>query len=156
MYKRQGIHHVSFRCSGEQLRRVIAFYSDTLGIPIIRRWGPDCDNPIGVMFDTGNGIIEVFSNAESDLPQGVIRHFALSVTDVDELADRIEKAGYEVFVKPKNIYIPAENPLVARIAFCYGLVSYTHLTKAEIAFSASFFVRSAFSATIVTNSAFVI
>ncbi len=54
------------------------------------------------------------------LPQGVIRHFALSVTDVDELADRIEKAGYEVFVKPKNIYIPAENPLVARIAFCYG------------------------------------
>ena len=72
------------------------------------------------MFDTGNGIIEVFSNAESDLPQGVIRHFALSVTDVDELADRIEKAGYEVFVKPKNIYTPAENPLVARIAFCYG------------------------------------
>ena len=86
-----GIHHVSFKCSGEQLRRVIAFYSDTLGIPIIRRWGHDCDNPIGVMFDTGNGIIEVFSNAENDLPQGVIRHFALSVTDVDELADRIEK-----------------------------------------------------------------
>ena len=34
-----GIHHVSFKCrSGEQLRRVIAFYSDTLGIPIIRQW----------------------------------------------------------------------------------------------------------------------
>ena len=29
-----GIHHVSFRCSGEQLRRVITFYSDTLGIPL--------------------------------------------------------------------------------------------------------------------------
>ena len=26
-----GIHHVSFKCSGEQLRRGIAFYSDTLG-----------------------------------------------------------------------------------------------------------------------------
>ena len=26
-----GIHHVSFRCSGEQLRKVIVFYSDTLG-----------------------------------------------------------------------------------------------------------------------------
>ena len=25
-----GIHHVSFKCSGEQLRRGIAFYSDTL------------------------------------------------------------------------------------------------------------------------------
>lgn len=116
-----GIHHVSFKCNkGEQLKKVIAFYSDTLGMPILRQWGTDYDNPIGVMFDTGNGIIEVFSNAESDLPQGVIRHFALAVTDVDELAERIKKAGYEVFVKPKNIYIPAENPLVARIAFCYG------------------------------------
>lgn len=26
-----GVHHVSFKCSGEQSRRVIAFYSDTLG-----------------------------------------------------------------------------------------------------------------------------
>lgn len=116
-----GIHHVSFKCNkDEQLEKVIAFYTEILGMTILRKWGPDYDNPIGVMFDTGNGIIEVFSNAESDLPQGVIRHFALAVTDVDELADRIEKAGYEVFVKPKNIYIPAKNPLVARIAFCYG------------------------------------
>lgn len=116
-----GIHHVSFKCNkGEQLKKVIAFYTEILGMAIVRQWGTDNDNPIGVMFDTGNGIIEVFSNAESDLPQGVIRHFALAVTDVDELAERIEKAGYEVFVKPKNIYIPAENPLVARIAFCYG------------------------------------
>ena len=116
-----GIHHVSFKFNkGDQLKRVGAFYSDTRGISFLRQWGTDYDNPIGVMFDTGNGIIEVFSNAESDLPQGVIRHLALAVTDVDELAERIEKAGYEVFVKPKNIYIPAENPLVARIAFCYG------------------------------------
>lgn len=116
-----GIHHVSFKCNkGEQLKKVIAFYTEILGMAIVRQWGTDYDNPIGIMFDTGNGIIEVFSNAESDLPQGVIRHFALAVTDVDELAERIEKAGYEVFVQPKNIYIPAENPLVARIAFCYG------------------------------------
>ena len=27
----KGIHHVSFKCNGEQLRMVIAFYSDTLG-----------------------------------------------------------------------------------------------------------------------------
>lgn len=34
-----GIHHVSFKCSkGEQLKKVIAFYSNTLGIPIIRQW----------------------------------------------------------------------------------------------------------------------
>lgn len=117
----KGIHHVSFKCNkGEQLKKVIAFYTETLGMMIVRQWGPDWDNPIGVMFDTGNGIIGVFSNAESDLPQGVIRHFALDVTDVDELTDRIEKAGYEVFIKPKSIYIPAEIPLMARIAFCYG------------------------------------
>ena len=52
-----GIHHVSFKYSkGEQLKKVIAFYSDTLGMPILRQWGTDYDNPIGVMFDTGNGI----------------------------------------------------------------------------------------------------
>lgn len=117
----KGIHHISFKCSkGEQFKKVIAFYTKTLGMMIVRQWGPDWDNPIGVMFNTGSGIIEVFSNAENDLPQGVIRHFALAVTDVDEIADKIEKAGYEVFIKPKDIYIPAENPLVARIAFCYG------------------------------------
>lgn len=27
----KGIHHVSFKCNGEQLRKVIAFDSDTLG-----------------------------------------------------------------------------------------------------------------------------
>lgn len=117
----KGIHHVSFKCNkGEQFEKVVAFYNGTLGMKILRKWGPDSNNTIGVMFDTGNGIIEVFANAENDLPQGVIRHFALSVTDVDELAQKIENDGYEVFIKPKNIYIPAENPLAARIAFCYG------------------------------------
>lgn len=116
-----GIHHVSFKCNkGKQLEKVIAFYTETLGLTILRQWGTDYDDPIGVMFDTGNGIIEVFSNAENDLPQGVIRHFALAVTDVDELAQRIESDGYEVFIKPKDIIIPSEDPLKARIAFCYG------------------------------------
>jgi len=86
-----GIHHVSFKCSkGEQFKKVIAFYTETLGMMIVRQWGPDWDNPIGVMFDTGNGIIEVFSNAENDLPQGVIRHFALSVTQSGPLGEQIE------------------------------------------------------------------
>ena len=116
-----GIHHVSLKCSkGEQLKKVISFYTETLGMTIARQWGPDSNDPIGIMFDTGNGIIEVFANTENDLPQSVIRHFALSVTDVDKLADRIERAGYDVFVKPKDIYISSENPLAARIAFCYG------------------------------------
>lgn len=48
-----GIHHVSFKCKkGEQLKKVIAFYTETLGMAIARQWGPDWDNPIGVMFDT--------------------------------------------------------------------------------------------------------
>ena len=44
----------------------------------------------------------------------------MSGDEEDSWKSTFEKAGYEVFVKPKNIYIPAENPLVARIAFCYG------------------------------------
>ena len=35
-----GIHHVSFKCNGEQLRKVIAFYTETLGMMIVRQWVP--------------------------------------------------------------------------------------------------------------------
>lgn len=33
-----GIHHVSFKCSkGEQFKKVIAFYTETLGMMIVRQ-----------------------------------------------------------------------------------------------------------------------
>lgn len=109
----KGMHHISIKCcSSEEFDRVKAFYGDVLGLPIERTWDT------GVMFDTGCGLIEVFTNGESPLPQGAIRHVALLTDDVDACVAAVTAAGYEIFVGPKDIEVPAH----ARIAFCHGPV----------------------------------
>ena len=72
------------------------------------------------MFDTGDGIIEVFEDGESPLPQGTIRHFAFATGDVDACVSAVRKAGYEVFIEPKDIEIQSHPRFPARIAFCRG------------------------------------
>lgn len=110
-----GIHHAALKCgTPEEYEKVRTFYGEVLGIPVARTWEG------GTMFDTGSGIIEVFSTTEPQLPQGTIRHFAFAVSDTDACAAAVEAAGYTVFMRPKDIVIPSEPPFPARIAFCYG------------------------------------
>ena len=62
----KGIHHVSMKCrKGEQYQKVISFYRDVLGLRVLRTWGEN--EPDGVMFDTGNGAIEIFTNASDEV-----------------------------------------------------------------------------------------
>lgn len=111
----KGIHHVSMKCSSqEEYERTIEFYRDILGIPVARRWEK------GIMLDTGSGIIEIFNDGDGALPQGVIRHFAFATDDVDACVEAVRKAGYEVFIAPKDIEIASEPKFPARIAFCRG------------------------------------
>lgn len=111
----RGIHHVALKCrTPEQYEKTIAFYRDVLGMPVKRSW------VTGTMLDTGAGVMEIFNDAEDDLPQGMIRHFALDVPDTDACVKAVKEAGYEVFVEPKDICIPSDPPFPARIAFCYG------------------------------------
>ncbi len=36
----KGLHHVALRCVGEEeMNKAIAFYTDILGLKLIRRWG---------------------------------------------------------------------------------------------------------------------
>lgn len=110
-----GIHHISMKtCSTEQYNKVYAFYKDILGMSVLREWDG------GVMFDTGAGLVEIFTNGEEDLPIGTIRHVAFSVDDVDLCVKVVTEAGYEVFMGPKDIVIPSSPELHARMAFCYG------------------------------------
>lgn len=111
----KGLHHISLKCCNqEEYDKVYSFYNDVLEMPVLRRW------KTGVMFDTGNGIIEVFNNGTEDLPQGVIRHIALATDDVDECISKIRESGYEVFIEPKDIVIASVPEYPARIAFCKG------------------------------------
>ena len=74
----KGIHHISMKASSEEkYREAVRFYSEVLGLPIIRSWEK------GIMIGTVSGVIEIFNNGTEDLPQGVIRHFAFAVMDAD-------------------------------------------------------------------------
>ena len=111
----KGIHHVALKCSDvEEYRKVAEFYRDILGLSVARSWDG------GIMFDTGDGIIEVFDDGEVPLPQGNIRHFAFATYDVDACVLAVRNAGYEVFVEPKDIEIQSNPKFPARIAFCRG------------------------------------
>ena len=57
---------------------------------------------------------------EYEIWLGAVRHFALQTKIVDELAAKVETAGYEVFIKPKDIAIPSNPEFHARMSFFYG------------------------------------
>ena len=111
----RGIHHISMKCgSVEELSKVREFYISLLGLSICREWAD------GIMIDTGNGYIEVFTNAEGEHRLGAIRHVAVLTDDVDEIISKVKAAGYEVIVEPNDKVIESMPPYPIRIAFCMG------------------------------------
>jgi glyoxalase family protein len=83
----RGLHHVTAICS--DMERTIAFYRDTLGLPIAHD-APSDDDPDArhVWFDGGDGTFLSFMEYPS-LPDGVVgigstHHFALRVETADE------------------------------------------------------------------------
>lgn len=110
-----GIHHVSMKCqSGDEFARAKAFYLGTLGLSLVREW------PQGVMIAAGSGLIEIFCNGEGIKEKGAVRHFALSVDDVDACTEKVRRAGYKILVEPNDLLIPSDPPFRARMAFCLG------------------------------------
>ncbi len=111
----KGLHHISMKCNTEEeISKVKEFYISILGLKIIREW------PDGFMIDTGNGCIEIFTNADGEHRLGAIRHFALLTDNVDELAGKVKEAGYEVFVEPNDKVIASTPEYPIRMAFCFG------------------------------------
>jgi len=116
-----GIHHIALKaCGVADFEKLVNFYHDILGMPIVRTWGSG-DN-LGMMVDTGAGMLELFSNG-SDYPgQGALRHLAFEVDDPDAFIEAVRTAGYAVTKEPTDIVIASEPPYPARIAFCIGPV----------------------------------
>ena len=120
-----GLHHISMKCKDPALfEMAVSFYKEVLGFEEERRWAE------GVMLrsggsDSGTGgespaRLEIFCNGDGIRELGAVRHFALQTKMVDELAAKVEAAGYEVFIKPKNIVIPSNPEFHARMSFFYG------------------------------------
>lgn len=117
----QGIHHIALKCRGvQEFEKTVSFYRDQLGLSVLRTWGEGEGS--GAMLDTGAGLLEIFANAGSALPQGAIRHFALATNDVDACVEIVRQAGCAVTMPPTDIVIQSVPPLPARIAFCIGPV----------------------------------
>ncbi len=111
----KGIHHISMKCgTAEELAKVKEFYIEILGLKIIRTW------PEGLMIDTGNGLIEIFTNAEGEHRLGAIRHIAFLTDNVDDTAAKVKDAGYEVFLEPNDKVIASDPEYKIRMAFCFG------------------------------------
>ena len=111
----KGIHHISMKCgTSQELANVREFYIELLGMKIIREWAE------GMMIDTGNGLLEIFTNAEGTHCLGAIRHLDLLTDDVDEIAAKVKAAGYNLFIEPNNKDIPSNPTYPIRMAFCYG------------------------------------
>ena len=110
-----GIHHISMKCgTAEEFGQAQDFYLNLLGFTIRREW------PEGIMIDSGDGLLEIFRNGPGIRSKGAIRHIAFATDDVDGIADRVRKAGYEVFIEPNDIVIRSEPAFPARMAFCFG------------------------------------
>lgn len=110
-----GLHHISLKCgTPEEFEKSKAFYVDLLGFKKVREW------PDGIMIDFGNGMLEIFSNGSGIKAKGALRHVAFATDDVDEIVDKVKKAGYEVFIEPNDIVIESEPEFPARMAFCIG------------------------------------
>ena len=112
----EGMHHVCIKCTKDKINEVKSFYGELLGLPIIRSWGD------GFMFDTGNSIVEVFTDAEEQLSQGAIRHFAFKTSNVEKCIETVRAAGYKITVEPKDLLIPSDPELLVHVAFCIGPV----------------------------------
>ena len=116
----KGIHHVALKAKGvEEYEKLLRFYKDVLGMPVIRSWGSAESS--GTMLDSGNGsIIEIFANAPDTLTSGPVRHFALATDDVDACIEAVRAEGYKITQEPTDISIGSI--FNARIAFCVGPV----------------------------------
>lgn len=112
----QGMHHVSMKCSNaEEYAAVRAFYTELLRIPVLTEW------ETGILLDTGAGIVEIFQDETAEkLEQGVIRHFAFAVKDVEACVAAVRAGGYPILIEPKTVAIGGNAAFSAKIAFCKG------------------------------------
>ena len=119
--KINGVHHIALKANGiENFRELVSFYHDILGLPIVREWGEG--EGIGMMLDTGAGLLEIFANAPDRLSSGALRHLAFDVENTDVCLEAVRAAGYTVTMEPTDIVISSNPPYPARIAFCIGPV----------------------------------
>ena len=117
----KGVHHIALKAKGlEKFNELVSFYHDILGMPVVREWGNEENK--ACMLNTGDAMLELFSNAPDELSAGALRHIAFATDNVDECIEAVRAAGYKITMEPCDFVITSEPPYPVRIAFCIGPV----------------------------------
>ncbi|MDD3243551.1 MAG: VOC family protein [Eubacteriales bacterium] len=118
----KGTHHINLRPCGEKAyEETVAFYTQTLGMPVVRSWGEG--EKRGCMIDTGDSVMELnCAQQAADSGTPAVNHFALATDHVDEVTELVRRAGYAITVEPMDACLPCEKLYPIRIAFCRGPV----------------------------------
>ena len=115
----KGTHHIAIRPKGsEAFQKTMMFYTEVLGLPIVRTWG-EGEN-LGAMVSTGDSMMEITSNGRDVPTTGAVYHFALATDDVDAVVEKVREAGYEITQEPRDAVIESDPAYPIRIAFCAG------------------------------------
>ena len=98
-----GMHHVALEACGEEsLERAIAFYTEKLGMTLVRTWGEGTGRT--AMVDAGGTMLEIFASGTTDDPNpGSVAHFALRCTDVDKAMQIARENGCAVMMEPTSL-----------------------------------------------------
>ncbi len=113
-----GFHHVAMKV--KDFDATCSFYVEGLGFALKRSWQR---NGIGgALVDTGGGnYLEISGGGPDKTSQNsTFLHIAVRVADCDAATERARSAGGEITVEPKDVVIPSDPPLKARISFCQG------------------------------------
>jgi glyoxylase I family protein len=112
-----GFEHVGMTC--RDLDRTIAFYCDLLGLKLALR--KKYDKGEMAFFDTGSGMLEIACptahiTGSRDVPphEAGMRHLTLAYTSVDEMAEKLGAAGFEILEGPRPAFY---TELIKRVVF---------------------------------------
>ncbi|MBQ6621629.1 MAG: VOC family protein [Mogibacterium sp.] len=86
----KGLHHVSMSVLPEEYEKVIAFYTEFLGLEYAHQ-------SLGnTLLSFGNAVLEIFPDGDGSAQAGPVAHFAIATDEPDALMEKVRNAGYEV------------------------------------------------------------
>ena len=105
--KMEGLAHVELFVS--DIKKTKAFYTEILGFEVIHETtGQEGDDIVKICFlKSGNLILcaaEFPTYTKSE--DGIINHFAISVTNIEKVKEKLEKKGLKTWEKDEITYAP--------------------------------------------------
>ena len=113
-----GVHHINLNAPGYDCwRETLAFYTETMGLPLVRRWGEGDGS--GAMIDLGGCLLELKADGGEDPGPGRFCHIAFRTDSADGALELARSAGRPVLKEPFDVVLGGDYPI--RVAFCQGV-----------------------------------